>query len=697
MLFEEKKHEFEIDGRKCSFSTGKFARKSQSAVVARMGDTVILATVNVGKANVDMGYFPLSVEYMEKMYAAGLISSSRFIKRDKFPSDDAILRARIIDRTIRPRFPSDYLNELSVIVKVLSYDPENDPMILGINAVSAALMISDAPFDGPVSGVRVGMREGALIPYYKYIERDGFEDSDMNFVLGGDGKGFSNIDSNMSEVSEEMVNKAMEMGLDLMQPWLKAQEEFTKLADVKEEEEYESFGIPDGLVDEIKEKYYEDLYKGDVLRKDLLEKLFEEYESKYSKREVEMAYEEILKMVVKNLAFEKGKRMDGRDLDEIREIAVEVGVLPRVHGSGLFTRGLTQVLTIATLGTLRKQQTVEDMMGEDERNYMHYYIETPFVFGEAGRIKYIPGRREVGHGSLAEKALYPVLPSTEEFPYTIVLMSEIQSENGSSSMASTCGSSLALMQAGVPIKRPVAGIGIGVVVDNPDEVKDFKLLVDMKGEEDFYGYMDFKVTGTREGFTAIQMDTKAKALPKEVFSAGLVKARVALDKVLDVMEEAIPESEKEVSVHAPKVATVEIPQEKIGDLIGPGGKNIRALSEKTQTEIEVDNDGKVNIFAVDKKSLEQAEKLISTYALVPKVGEVYEGVVDGVVDFGAFVEIAPGVSGLVHISEITDKFIKDVNEHVKVGDEVKVKLLEIDERSGKMKLSMKQAAAKEEN
>lgn len=690
MLFEEKKYEFEIDGRKCSFSTGKFARKSHTAILARMGDTVVLATVNIARANVDMGYFPLSVEYMEKMYAAGLISSSRFIKRDKFPSDDAVLRARIIDRSIRSRFPEDYLNELSVIVKVLSYDPENDPLLLGINAVSAAIILSDAPFDGPIAGVRVGLREGALIPYYKYIDRDGFEDSDMNVVLGGDGVGFSNIDSNMKEVSEEQINDAMEFGLELMKPWLDAQNEFVKLVG-HEEKEYEKFGIPEGLVDEIKGKYYEQLYNGDVLRKDVLEELFKTYESKHTKREIEMAYEALLKIVVKSLAFEKEKRMDGRDLDEIREVGAEVGVLPRVHGSGLFTRGLTQVLTIATLGTLRKQQTVEDMMGEDLRNYMHYYIETPFVFGEVGRIKYIPGRREVGHGSLAEKALYPVLPSIEEFPYTIVLMSEIQSENGSSSMASTCGSTLALMQAGVPIKRPVAGIGIGVIVDNPDDVQDFKLLVDMKGEEDFYGYMDFKVTGTREGFTAIQMDTKAKALPPKVFTAGLTKAKEALSKILDIMEQAIPESQTEVSEYAPKVASVQIPVEKIGDLIGPGGKNIRLLSEKTNTEVEVDNDGKVNIFAVDKESLEEAEKMILAYAMVPEVGQVYEGTVDGVVDFGAFVEIAPGVSGLVHISEITDKFIKDVNEFVKVGDKVKVKLLEIDQRSGKMKLSMKSA------
>ncbi len=688
MLFEEKKYEFEIEGRKCSFSTGKFARKSQSAVLARMGETVVLATVNIAKAIPEMGYFPLNVEYMEKMYAAGLISSSRFIKRDKFPSDDAILRARMIDRTIRSRFPSDYINEVSVIVKVLSYDPENDPVVLGINAVSAALIISSAPFNGPVSGVRVGLREGAIIPYYKYMDRDDFVETEMNFVLGGDEKGFTNIDSNMKEVSEETVNETMKLGLDLMKPWLEAQNEFVKMVGEKTED-YEKFGVPEGLVDEIKEKHYDELFNGDVLRKDLLGSLFETYDGKHNKREIEAAYEEVLKMVVKNLAFEKGKRMDGRDLDEIRDIATEIGVLPRVHGSGLFTRGLTQVLTIATLGTLRKQQTVEDMMGEDIRNYMHYYIETPFVFGEVGRVKYIPGRREVGHGSLAEKALYPVLPTTEEFPYTIVLMSEIQSENGSSSMASTCGSSLALMDAGVPIKRPVAGIGIGITVDNPEDVKDFKLFVDLKGEEDFYGYMDFKVTGTREGFTAIQMDTKLESLPVEVFSAGLVKAKEALTKILDVMEEVISESKKEVSEYAPKVASVQIPVEKIGDLIGPGGKNIRLLSETTNTEIEVDNDGKVNVFAVDKESLTEAERIISTYALVPEAGQVYEGIVDGVVDFGAFVEIAPGVSGLVHISEVTDKFIKDVNEFVKVGDKVKVKILDIDSRTGKMKFSMK--------
>ncbi len=687
-MFEEKKYEFEIEGRKCSFSTGKFARKSQSAVFARMGDTVVLATVNVGRANVDMGYFPLSVEYMEKMYAAGLISSSRFIKRDKFPSDDAILRARMIDRSIRCRFPSDYLNEVSVIVKVLSYDLENDPVLLGINAVSAALAISNTPFDGPIAGVRVGLREGVVVPYYKYLEGDDFSDSEMNFVLGGDGKGFTNIDSNMKEVSEEIVNEAMRVGLGLMKPWLDAQNEFAKLVGF-EREGYEKYGIADELIQEIKSKCYEDLYNGDVTRKDLLEKLFEEYEGKYTKREVGGAYEEVLKMVVKDLAFKEEKRMDGRGLDDIRELDVQLGVLPRVHGSGLFTRGLTQVLTIATLGTLRKQQMVENMMGEDVRNYMHYYIETPFVFGEAGRVSYVPGRREVGHGSLAEKALYPVLPSTDEFPYTILLMSEIQSENGSSSMASTCGSSLALMEAGVPIKRPVAGIGVGVIVDDVNDVKEFKLLVDMKGEEDFYGYMDFKVTGTREGFTAIQMDTKAKALPVEVFSAGLVKAKEALAKILDVMEAAIPESKKEVSNYAPKVAKVQIPPEKIGDLIGPGGKNIRMLSEKTNTEIEVDNDGKVNIFAIDKESLEEAEKIISAYSLVPEVGQVYEGIVDGVVDFGAFVEIGPGISGLVHISEVTDTFIKDVNEFVKVGDKVKVKLLDIDRKTGKMKLSMK--------
>jgi polyribonucleotide nucleotidyltransferase len=688
MSFEEKKYEFEIEGKKCSFSTGKFALKSHSAVFAQMGDTVVLATVNIGKANPEMGYFPLSVEYMEKMYAAGLISSSRFVKRDKFPSDDAILRARIIDRSIRPRFPHEYIDEVSVIVKVLSYDPENDPVILGVNAVSAALMISDAPFDGPVAGVRVGLREGALFPYYKHIVKESVESSDMNFVLAGDDKGFTNIDADLHEIEQEKVVEAMNFGSKLMQDWLKAQQEFTKLVNYQKNE-YEAFPIPEGLVNELKDKYYEKLCKVDFTKEGFLDEIYSVYEGDYSKNDLREAYEEVLKMVVKHLAFEKNKRFDGRDLDEIRKIGIETGVLPRVHGSGLFTRGLTQVLTIATLGTLKKQKTVEDMLGEELRNYMHYYIETPFVFGEAGRVKYIPGRREVGHGSLAEKALYPVLPNTDEFPYTMLLMSEIQSENGSSSMASTCASSLALMDAGVPIKRPVAGIGIGVIVDNPDDVKDFRLLIDMRGEEDFYGYMDFKVTGTSDGFTAIQMDTKAKSLPIFVFEEALKKGRKALDTILEMMEKEVPECKKEVSQYAPKVATVKIPPEKIGELIGPGGKNIRMLSETTKTEMEVEDDGKVNIFSVDRESLEEAEKMVSMYALVPEVGEVYEGVVDGVVDFGAFVEIAPGISGLVHVSELSDDYVKDVNDFAKVGEKVKVKIMDIDKKTGKMKFTMK--------
>ncbi len=688
MPYDEKVYEFEIEGKKCFFSSGKYALKSHSAVFAQMGDTVVLATVNIGDANPEMGFFPLTVEYMEKMYAAGLISSSRFIKRDKFPSDDAILRARIIDRTIRPRFPKDYINEVSIVVKVLSYDPDNDPTILGINAVSAALMISDAPFDGPVAGVRVGLREGALIPFYKHTDRDPTDETDMDFVLGGDEKGFANIDAGMKEVDEETVEKAMHYGQDLMKDWLTAQQEFVKLIG-HEKKDYESYPVFEELVEEIKNEYFDKLLKIDISEDSYLDEICEKYEGDYAKKDIKAAYEEVLKMVVKKLAFEDEKRVDGRSLDEIREIALEIGVLPRVHGSGLFTRGLTQVLTIATLGSLRKQQTVEDMMGEDIRSYMHYYIETPFVFGEAGRVKYIPGRREVGHGSLAEKALQPVLPDTDTFPYTIVLMSEIQSENGSSSMASTCGSSLALMDAGVPIKRPVAGIGIGVIVDDPNDVQDFKLVIDMRGEEDFYGYMDFKVTGTREGLTAIQMDTKAKSLPPKVFEAAIEKGKEAIIKILDILEAEVPESKGEVSEYAPKVASVDIPKEKIGDLIGPGGKNIRQLSESTNTEMEVDEEGKVHIFSMNKDNLEEAKTIVSNYAIVPEEGQVYDGVVDGIVDFGCFVKIAPGISGLVHVSEISDDFVKDVNDFVNIGDKVKVKLLEKDKKTGKMKFSMK--------
>lgn len=696
MLFNEKKYEFEIEGRKCSFSTGLLARKSQSAVLAQMGETVVLATVNAGEPLPDSDFFPMSVEYVEKLYANGLISSSRFVKRERFPSEEAILRARIIDRSLRPMFPSDYRNEVTIIVDILAFDGENDPVLIALNAVSAALLISKLPFSTPIAGVRVGMKGDAYASLYNHVERDDKEQ--LNMVLAGDGEKFTNFDANALELPEEKVLEAMKYGLELMKPWIDAQKKFAEMVG-SEKPEYTPFVIPQELIDGIHDKFMDEVkenlkacvdhagYKAKT--KATLEKIFAEYEGKFSKVQMKEAYEKVAKKEVRRIVLEEKVRVDGRQYTDIREIDTKAGILPRVHGSGLFTRGLTQVLTVATLGTIRRQQILEDMTGEDNRSYMHFYSDGPFTFGESGRFKYMPGRREIGHGALAEKALIPVLPSKEKFPYTIVLTSEIMSENGSSSMASICGSSLALMDAGVPIKNAVAGIALGLVIDE-ENPSNYVVLSDIRDLEDFYGFMDFKMAGTREGVTAIQMDTKAKGLPLEVFAKAISQSKEARMHVLDKMAEAIAQPRENIAKTAPRVEMVKIPVSKIGELIGPGGKNIKALSESTGSEVEIEEDGTVYIFGVEDASVAEAKRIVEGYAFMPEVGMIYDAEVVNVVEFGAFADIAPGVSGLVHVSELADEFVKDVHSIVKVGDRFKVKLLAIDD-NGKIKLSKKKA------
>ncbi len=694
-MFNEIKHEFEIDGVKCYFSTKKFAPRSQVAVMAQMGETVVLATVNAAPPMGDVDYFPLQVEYIEKMYAAGKISGSRFVKRDRFPSDDATLKARIIDRSFRPRFPSDYRNEVQIILKVMSYDPQSDPVIIGVNAVSAALLLSKCPFGAPVACVRVGYKDEKFFQFNSHVDRDDIEDSKLDLVLAGDENGLiTNIDSNAYEITEEKYIEAMEAGIEMMRPWIEAQKKFVEMNDPVEKDEYEPYIVPEELLNEVKEKYSERI-AGNILLKtwreekdQTLAEMNEEYSGAYSKKQLDDAYEYVAKHELRALILHKGKRADGRQLDEIRPLDYEIALLPRVHGSGLFQRGRTQVLTTVTLGSIRNQMLVDDMTGEDVRRYMHYYVEGPYSLGESGRFKYIPGRREIGHGALAEKALYPVLPSVEEFPYTIILMSEILSEEGSSSMGSTCGSTLALMDAGVPIKKPVAGIAIGVIMD--EETSEFKVITDIKDMEDFYGFMDFKVAGTRDGVTAIQMDTKAFGLPIEVFKEAFVSAKKARLQILDGMYEVISKPREELSEHAPRVEVLKIPVAKIGELIGPGGKNIKKIIEETGAELNVEDDGTVQIFAVDDESLEQARQEVAGYAFEPEVGKVYAGTVSKIVEFGAFIRLAPSVEGLLHVSEISDSFVKDVNEHLKEGQSVEVKVLAIDP-SGKMKLSLKAA------
>jgi len=686
-----KVHEFEMDGRKCSFETGKMALRSESCVFARMGDTVVEVNVNTSPARSDSEYFPMSVEYVERFFASGKINGSRFVKIERYPSDDAILKARMIDRALRSRFPHDYRDELSLVVTVLSYDEENDPLILAINAASIALMNSTAPFDGPVAGVRIAMEEDETKAEYRAIEEDVDEKNKLNYILGGNGEVFTMIDAGCYEVPEDEVMAAMEMGLSEMNKWIKEQETFIKMLD-KKEREYISFKPDEDMIKGISEflgkKVLENLLAGERDKhEETKEKMFKEFEGKYSKSNMIEAYDKLLKKAMRRYVLEEKKRADGRGFDDIREMEAEVDLLPRVHGSGLFTRGVTQVLSIATLGPLSDAKLIDDMLGEKKKRYMHYYNDLPYAYGDAKRVRLSPSRRAIGHGMLAEKALVPVIPSEAEFPYTILLMSEVQGENGSSSMASACGSSLALMAAGVPIRKLVGGIACGLV---KHEDGTFDVLTDMQGVEDFYGDMDFKVTGTKDGVTAVQMDNKIGGLSMDIVKVAFEKCKAAREKVLEVMEKAISEPKEKLSEFAPKVARAEIPVDKIGELIGPGGKNIRELTEKTGAEITVEEDGTVNIYSSNQESIDKAMEYVEKLGMVPEVGEIYEGKVDGIMDYGAFIEIAPGISGLVHVSEITDGFVKDVREHLKEGDIVKVKLVAKD-RDGKLKLSIKQA------
>jgi len=689
MLFKEIKHEFEIDGRKCSFETGKLALKSQSSILARMGDTVITVNVNTKKSEGDSDYFPLSVEYIEKFYASGKINGSRFVKRERFPSDDAILKARMIDRAIRPRFPHDYRDEVSVIVTVMSYDGDNDPAILAINATSVALMNSFAPFEGPVGAVRVGLKENEVVSLQKAMDLTS-EEERMNFVVAGDGEVFTMVDAGAHIIEEEKILEAMEKSLAMMKNWIKPQEDFVKLLEVKEKT-YLSAGLADEVVTAVADLLGDETTRANLeagdpkLHEKSKEELFTKLEGKFSKAVISEAYEKLQKKMLRKIVLDENKRVDGRGITEVREMASEVDLLPRVHGSALFTRGVTQVLTIATLGSMRDVRLVDDMEGEREQRYMHFYNDLPFAYGDVDRVKLMPSRRAIGHGMLAEKALWPVIPSEADFPYTMLLMSEIQGENGSSSMASACGSSMALMASGVPIKDIVGGIACGLVTGENGE---FKVLTDMQGVEDFYGDMDFKITGTESGVTAVQMDTKTKGLSMEIVKQTFAQSKEARKLVIAKIKEAIAEPRQEMSQYAPRVVQIKVPVDKIGEIIGPGGKNIRELSERTGAEIEIDEDGTVNIYSSSKEAIDLAAKAIGGYNFVPVMGEIYEGKVASIMPYGAFVDIAPNVAGLLHVSEMADEFVKDVRKFVNEGDIIKVKIVGIDPQ-GKIKLSIK--------
>lgn len=684
----------EIGGKLLSLEVGRFAEQATSAVLARYGDTMVLATITASSKETTLDYFPLSVEYVERLYAGGRIKGSRWVKREGRPSDDAVLAGRVIDRSIRPLFPKTYKHDLQVVITVLSVDGENDPDILGLVAVSAAIAISPIPWNGPIGGVRMGYTDGKEGQEGSYIVNPTVTEqglSDFDFVVSSSREKVVMLEGGFCETPEEVVYNAV----------LEAKKANAQIIDLIEEL-VEAVGKPkitlpeETAMDELKAKITADYYKemeavfvknsqkesaGDDVTV-LAKTIAEAYENAYSVKDIETALDKLFKKKVRADVMEKGKRVDGRKLDELRKIEAAVGILPRTHGSAMFKRGQTQALTVATLGTPSLEQLIESAVGEESKRYIHHYSMPPYSVGETGRMG-TPSRREIGHGALAERALLAVIPTTEDFPYTMRLVSEIMSSNGSTSMASTCGSTLALMDAGVPIKEPVAGISIGLMTQG----KDYRLLTDIMGIEDFSGDMDFKVAGTKNGITAIQLDIKIDGLTDEIVHETLGRAQIARMKILEIMLAVIPTPRPKLSQYAPKVEVVHIPVEKIGEVIGPGGRVIRNIMASTNTTLDVEDDGSVTISGTDDEAVQKAVEWVKGLTREVNVGEEFEGEVKRLMGFGAFVEILPGKEGLVHVSQMSTEYVGSPEDVVKIGDKVKVRVIEIDEQH-RINLSM---------
>jgi len=685
-----------INGQTLKFEVGRFAGQANAAVIATLGETMVLATVVSSKPREDIDYFPLYVEYQEKLYAGGKIKGSRWVKREGRPSDEAILTARLIDRSIRPLFPEDYKNEVQVVVTVLSVDGENDPDIVGICAVSAALSISDIPWDGPVGAVRVGLKDGVSFANPVYTER---EFSDLNLVISAKSQAIVMVEAGASEVLEKDVVSSLVFGQETCTKIIGCINDLAKKAG-KKKQAVEKKSLEDKMIKNIEKetaKVVDEVLSSEKAGKvdtsaltGVLEALSETYPETRK-----AAIKEVIDRFFKKKAREKilkGKtRLDGRKPDEIRKLSADVDVLPRTHGSAVFERGETQALTIVTLGAPSLEQLIESMEKEESKRYIHHYYMPPYSVGETGRFGW-PSRREVGHGSLAERALEPVIPSEKEFPYTIRVVSELLSSNGSTSMASVCGSSLSLMDAGVPIKKAVAGIAMGLLVQSQkSKVKsqnDYMILTDIQGLEDHIGDMDFKVAGTADGITALQMDVKVEGITAEILEKALDQAKKARLTILETMDKALAKPRSAISQYAPKIEQVMIEQDKIGEVIGPGGRMIKKIIAETGASIDVEDDGTVTIAAPDEASLRKAVNWVNGITREVEVGEIFEKAeVKRIQPFGAFVEILPGRDGLVHISKMSTAYIKQPSDAVSIGDKVRVKVIEIDERN-RINLSM---------
>lgn len=676
-----------IGGRQLTIETGKVACQANGAITVRYGNSVVLVTACASnEIRKDADFVPLTVDYEERLYAAGKIPGS-FIRRESRPSEEATLASRLADRPIRPLFPKSWRNETQIVITVLSADQENNPDILGIIGASASLTISDIPFNGPVSAVRIGYLDGKLIlnPTLPQLT-----ESLLNLVITSTKEAVVMIEAEAKEVLESLVVEAIQMGHEANQEIIKLQEKL-KQACTKPKRPVEPSEInpellaalssliidrlPSALTQPEKTKREETIT---LLRQEVMEKLKDTFPA----AEIMAAFEVQLRNAVRKIILQSRRHLDGRLPGELRPIWGEVGLLPRTHGSGLFTRGQTQVLTITTLGSLRQEQLLDGLGLEESKRFMHHYNFPPFSTGEVKRL-IGPGRREIGHGALVERAIAPVLPREGDFPYTIRLVSEVLSSNGSTSMASVCGSTLSLMDAGVPIKAPVAGVAMGLVTG---ENGDYVILTDIEGLEDAYGDMDFKVAGTATGITALQLDIKIPGISQELLSQALSQARDARLKLLDEMRQIISSSRPELSQYAPKMYKITIDPSKIGSVIGPGGRVIKSITEETKVIINVENNGTVFIGATSEEAAQKAIKIIQGLTQEVEMGSIYTGKVTRLLNFGAMVEILPGKEGLVHISELADYHVGKVQDVVKVGDEIMVKVIEID-RLGRINLS----------
>ena len=687
----------DLAGRAFVIETGKLAKQAHGSAVVSLGETVILATAVVAKAREGADFFPLSCDYEEKYYAAGKIKGSRFIKREGRPSDAAVLRSRMIDRPIRPLFPKGTTNEVQIIATILSADLEVDPGTTAINAASAALMVSGAPFAGPIGAVRIGLVEDKLIVNPTYEEE---ESGNLVLTVAGTADAITMVESGSNEISDEKMLEALELAHTEIKKICKLQVDLKAKVKPEEIELTLAEKNEDAVkaVEELISKKDLDTIAGKQ-KKEIKDAVHTLEEKLISAKEKEIEEEKFTEGELKNLLnekfeknlraniLEKDLRIDGRKLDEVRELNCEVGVLPRTHGSGLFNRGETQIMTIVTLGGPGKAQIIDTMDKDYERFYMHEYNFPPFSVGESSR-RFGPGRREIGHGDLAERALIPVLPEKEKFPYTMRVVSETLSCNGSSSMGSVCGSTLSLMDAGVPIARPVSAIAMGMVTDKDEsgKFKTHKILSDIQGFEDFAGDMDFKVARTEQGITALQMDIKVKGVSTAILKEALTQAQKGCDEIQAAMLKAIPEARKELNKHAPLIESVKIDPDKIRDVIGKGGETIQKITAECGVEMDIDDAGIVTITAPDQESGEKAKKWVEQIVYVPKAGDEFDGKVVRIMDFGAFVEILPGKDGMVHISALAPGRIEKVEDAVKVGEKIKVKVIEID-RMGRINLT----------